>query len=64
VGVLLQEVVLGGPDGVVAETVGELDLSERLLQEAVLGARVPGPGELVLVEQREAHAEEPTGRRN
>ena len=62
VGVLLQEVVLGGPDGVVAEAVGELDLSQRLLQEAVLGARVPGPGKLVLVEQREAHVEEPTGR--
>ena len=47
--------MLGSPDGVVAEAVGQLDLRERLLQEAVLGARVPGPRQLMLVEQREAH---------
>src|SRR5258708_2499264 len=44
VAVLLQEVVLDLPDVVVAEAVGQLDLVQRVLQQPVLGARLPWPG--------------------
>ncbi len=43
------------PDVVDAETVGELDLLERLRDQAPLGVRVPRTGELELVEQAESH---------
>jgi hypothetical protein len=55
VAVLLEEVVLHLPDAVEAEAVGELALLERLLHQLVLGVLVPGPGELVLVEETELH---------
>ena len=56
VAVLLEEVVLDLPHVVDAERVGELDLLERVLDELVLGAFVPGPRKLVLVEDAELHA--------
>jgi hypothetical protein len=47
-------VVLHLPGVVEANAVGELDLLERVVQEAVLGALgVPGPRVLVLVEDAE-----------
>ena len=47
--------MLDFPGVVVPELVGELDLIERLLEELVLGAFGPRPGELVLVEDSELH---------
>ena len=55
VAVLLQEVVLDLPHVVDAEPVGELDLVERVLEQSVLLAVVPGPRQLVLVEDAELH---------
>ena len=54
--VLLEEVVLDLPDRVDAERVRERALLERVLEERVLRVLVPGPRELVLVEESEAHA--------
>jgi hypothetical protein len=53
--VLLEEVVLDLPHGVDAQTVGELDLLERILQQPVLVAVLPRSGQLVLVEDPELH---------
>ena len=55
VGVLLEEVVLDLPDVVDAETVGQLDLRQRILEQAVLGARRPRARQLVFVQKSEAH---------
>ena len=41
--VLLEEVVLDLPGVVDAEPVGQLDLRERVLEQALLAAVVPGP---------------------
>ena len=57
--VLLQEVVLDLPRGVQAHAVGELDLLQGVLNEAVLAVVTPGAGDLVLVEDPEAHGREP-----
>jgi len=50
------------PRIVVAEPVGELDLVERFVNEAVLGACVPGFGELEFVEDTESHGDTSFGR--
>ena len=55
--VLLEEVVLDLPHVLDAELVGELDLVERVLDELVLASLVPGPAELVLVEDAELHGQ-------
>ena len=55
VAVLLEEVVLDLPHVVDAEPVGELDLVERVLEQPVLVAVAPRPGQLVLVEDAELH---------
>ncbi len=55
VAVLLEEVVLDLPHRVEPESVRELDLLERLLDDAVLRVRVPRSRELVLVEDAELH---------
>src|SRR5262245_14659237 len=52
---LLQEVVLDLPDVLDPEAVGELDLLERLREDPPLRIRIPGPGDLVLVEEAELH---------
>ena len=44
------------PGVVVAQTVSEDDLLKRLVEQPRLVALVPGLGELVLVEDPEAHA--------
>ena len=54
--VLLEEVVLDLPRVVDADRVGVLDLLERVLDQLVLGIRLPGPRQLVLVEDAELHA--------
>src|SRR6187397_1084650 len=43
------------PDVVDAEAVGQLDLGQRVLEQAMLGVAVPRPRQLVLVEESEAH---------
>jgi hypothetical protein len=53
--VLLEEVVLDLPDHVEADAIGDLDLLEGVLEQPVLGVLAPRPGELVLVEDAEAH---------
>ena len=53
--VLLEEMVLDLPDVVEAEAVGELDLVERVLHDALFGVGIPRPRELVLVEETEPH---------
>ena len=53
--VLLEEVVLDLPRVVVAEAVGELDLVEAVVEQPVLVAVGPRPGQLVLVEDPELH---------
>ena len=57
VAVLLQEVVLDLPDVLDAERVGQLDLVERVRDQLVLGAVVPGSPDLVLVEDAELHGQ-------
>jgi len=47
--------VLDLPEVVEAEPVGELDLLQRVLQQAVLVVGRPRPRELVLVEDPESH---------
>ena len=44
------------PGVVVAELVGELDLRQRVLNQPVLAAGEPGPGQLVLCRRSELHA--------
>ena len=53
--VLLEKVVLHRPHAVEAETVGELDLVERLAEQPLLGAGIPGARQLKLVEEAEFH---------
>src|SRR5207302_11219433 len=59
--VLLEEVVLDLPRVVVAEPVGQLDLGQRVLEQAVLAVRAPGARELVLVDDAELHGATLTG---
>src|SRR5262245_9004408 len=54
--VLLEEVVFHLPRVVVAEPVGQLDLGQRILEQAILAVRPPGPRQLMLVEDAELHA--------
>ena len=53
--VLLEEVVLDLPHVVEAEGVGQRDLVEGVVEEAVLGVFVPRATDLVLVEDAELH---------
>src|SRR4030095_4969914 len=53
--VLLEEVVLDLPGVTEAEPVGQLDLGERVLEQALLVALAPRPRQLVLVEDAELH---------
>ena len=53
--ILLHEVVLDEPHEVEPGAVGDLDLLERVGQDATFGVGIPGTRELVLVEQPEAH---------
>ncbi len=55
VAVLFEEVMLDLPSVVDAEPIGQLDLGQRVLEQLQLGAVVPGPGELVLIEDAELH---------
>ena len=58
-GIFLEEVVLDLPGVVVAEPVGQRDLLERLVEQPVLVALVPGPRQLLLVEDAETHVRPP-----
>jgi hypothetical protein len=53
--VLLEEVVLHLPRVLDPEAVGQLDLLERVLDEAELAVGSPGARQLVLVEDAELH---------
>ena len=53
--VLLEEVVLGQPDGGEAGLVGELDLVESVLEELAFVVIGPRPRQRELVEQRNLH---------
>jgi hypothetical protein len=53
--ILLEEMVLDLPDILDAEPVGELDLVERLLTQALLRILVPRLRQLVLIEEPEFH---------
>src|SRR5262249_43268598 len=53
--IFLEEMVLDFPGVVDAELVGELDLLEGFLQQAVFGTVVPRPRQLMLVENAELH---------
>ena len=55
VAVLLEEVVLDLPDVVDAQAISQLDLRQRILEQAMLGAFRPGPRQLVFVQKSEAH---------
>ena len=55
VGILLEEVMLDFPDVIDAEIVGQFDLRQRVLEQAMLGAFRPGTRQLVLVQKPEAH---------
>jgi hypothetical protein len=57
-GVHLEEVVLDLPREVEAQTVGQLDLVEGLLQQFVLALGVPRARQLVLEEDPELHPRE------
>src|SRR5688572_6970491 len=57
--VLLQKVMLDLPDVVKADLVRELDLLERVAQQLLLRPFVPGPRQLMLVEDPESHEFEP-----
>ncbi len=48
--------MLDFPGVIDAEPIGQLHLVERLLVEALLGAVVPGPRQLMLAEDPELHA--------
>src|SRR6516225_2338505 len=53
--VFLKEVVLHLPGIVNAQAVRQLDLIQRVLEEAELGAWLPGTRQLVLIEDPEFH---------
>src|ERR1700687_2385521 len=53
--ILLEEMVLVGPDVVEAKTVGDLHLGQRMLDHAVLGPGIPRAWQLQLVNQAEPH---------
>jgi hypothetical protein len=57
--VLLEEVVLDGPERVEADLVAEHGLLDGLLVGAVLALGIPGPRHRDLVEQRELHGQAP-----
>src|SRR5262249_11687901 len=57
--IFLEEMVLDLPDIVDAELVGELDLVERLLVQALLRILGPGLRQLVLIEKPEFHPRVP-----
>ena len=59
-GVLLHEVVLGAPDVVIAEAVGQLGLLERVGEDPVLAVLVPRPGDLQFEEDAEFHVVPPS----
>src|SRR5205085_8115222 len=59
--VLLHEVVLDLPHVVEAGAVRDLDLLERVVVQALLGAVLPRAGKLVLVEEPEPHQATSTG---
>ena len=61
--VLLEEVVLDEPGAVDADPVGELDLLERLGEDAGFVAVLPRARHLMLEEQPESHASSARGRR-
>src|SRR2546423_14757076 len=61
--VLLEEVVLDLPRVLVAQRVGKRDLLDRLVQQPVFAVLVPRAGELMLVEDAEAHSRKPAGER-
>ena len=54
-GIFVEEVVLHFPGVVVAEPIGQRDLVQRLMKQIALVALVPGPRQLQLVENSEAH---------
>ncbi len=58
-GVLVEEVVLDGPDGVEAEPVGQLDLLERVVERGHRAVLSPGPRDGQLVHQGELHQRAP-----
>ena len=43
------------PDVIDAEPVGQLDLGESVLEQAMLGVAVPRPRQLMLVQKPETH---------
>ena len=53
--VLLKEMVLDFPHIIIAQFVGEFDLSERILEQFVFAVRIPGPRQLMLIENAEFH---------
>ena len=53
--VFLEKVVLHLPGIVNAQAVRQLDLIQRVLEEAELGAGLPGTRQLVLIEDPEFH---------
>jgi hypothetical protein len=53
--IFLEKMVLDFPGVVDAEFVCELDLIKRFLEQPVLGAIVPRPRQLMLVENAEFH---------
>jgi hypothetical protein len=57
--ILLQKMVLDFPGVVDAEPIGEFDLVERLLKQPVLGAIIPRPRKLMLVENAKFHGRSP-----
>jgi hypothetical protein len=59
--VFLEEVVLYLPGIVNAQAVRQLDLIQGVLEEAELGAGLPGTRQLVLIEDPEFHARSFTG---
>src|SRR6516165_7969069 len=59
--VFLEEVVLHLPGIVNAQAVRQLDLIQRVLEEAELGAGLPGTRQLVLIEDPEFHGRSFTG---
>src|SRR6516164_2097663 len=59
--VFLEKVVLHLPGIVNAQAVRQLDLIQRVLEEAELGARLPGTWQLMLIEDPEFHVRSFTG---
>src|SRR5271168_2322554 len=54
-GVFVKKMMLDLPRVVIAKLVGEHDLIERLVKQARLVARMPGPRQLQLIEHAELH---------